>query len=192
MVAQKAGALADVQGELTSMAANLKDSVELKALFEDPSIKIAQQKSALAAVLGAGGFTPTTQNFFTVVVENRRLASFPKIVADFERLMKAESGEMVATVQTAAKMTAAQTKKITAALKSNASISGGKAITITQEVNPEILGGMIVEIEDKVIDASTRTRLMAFTHSSLKKGEGVRPTSETSHTTACDLTSSRQ
>jgi F-type H+-transporting ATPase subunit delta len=66
MVAQKAGALADVQGELTSMAANLKDSVELKALFEDPSIKIAQQKSALAAVLGAGGFTPTTQNFFSM------------------------------------------------------------------------------------------------------------------------------
>lgn len=57
------------------------------------------------------------------------------------------------------KMTAAQTKKLEAALKAHPSIGNGKAVTVVPKVDAKIRGGMVVELDDVVVDLSVLTKL---------------------------------
>ena len=94
-----------------------------------------------------------------VIIENRRLKDYDAIKSDFDKLMAADRKELVATVTTAVPMTRKQETALAKALNGNKAIGDGKEVAIEKKEDPDIMGGMIVELEDKVIDASMKTKL---------------------------------
>ena len=93
-----------------------------------------------------------------VVAQNRRAAAMPQLLSAFLKLLAEHRGEETAQVSVAAALTSAQTKELKAALKS----AVGKDVDLQVNIDPSLLGGMIVKIGSRQIDTSLRTKLSSL------------------------------
>ena len=109
----------------------------------------------MGAVAGLLGLSQLTKNFIGVLAGNRRLAKLPEIVRAFAAIAAAQRGEVTAEVTSAHPLNADQIAQLSARLKARE----GKEVKIKANVDPEILGGLVVRIGSRQIDSSIRTRL---------------------------------
>jgi F-type H+-transporting ATPase subunit delta len=147
-----------VEKDLAQFKSMIDDSADLKRLISSPVFSKDEQTAAIDAVLKKAKITGLVGNFIRVVASNRRLFSIPGIVQRFSELVADHRGEVSASVTSASKLSAAQVKDLKANLKSVV----GKDVTLTQVVEPEILGGLIVKIGSRQIDTSLRTKLSSL------------------------------
>ena len=91
-----------------------------------------------------------------LVLASRGIASvLPSVAEEYQQIVDSHRGVERAEVITAVQLDQKQLDEISSLLRGIA----GKDVTITDGVEPEILGGLIARIGDRVIDGSTRTRL---------------------------------
>ena len=82
------------------------------------------------------------------------------MIEAYATLMKAERKEVDAVITSATELTAAQTKKISAALKPH--LKQGETVKLSAKVDPSLLGGLTVQIGDKRADPSAATKIGAI------------------------------
>ncbi len=157
-LARDGKALDAVEKDLVSFDAMLAGSEDLRRLVRSPVFSAEQQSAAVEAILAKAGIGGLVGNFIRVVARNKRLFIMTQMLGEFRRLLAAHRGEQVADVVVANALTAAQKKELEAALKGVA----GKAVAISETVDPDILGGMIVRIGSRQVDTSLRTRLSSL------------------------------
>jgi F-type H+-transporting ATPase subunit delta len=140
---------------LAGMAALFGDD-QARALFENtrisPSQKLALVERALA------GADPLVLNLARILVRRRRTSLGPQIALAFQELLDAAKGISHATVTTAVPLSAEDRAAVQRRL---VDIAGGPVV-IETEVDDEILGGLVVRIGDRLIDGSTKSRLLAL------------------------------
>ena len=93
-----------------------------------------------------------------IVAQNRMADAMPQLLGAFQKLLAEHRGEETAQVSVAVALTAAQTKELKAALKS----AVGKDVDLQVNIDPSLLGGMIVKIGSRQIDTSLRTKLSSL------------------------------
>lgn len=99
-------------------------------------------------------------NFLAVVAENGRLKSLRKMITMFLAVMVAHREEALCEVITAEPLDDSSRGSLMAALKKFAK---GKNVQLTEKVDPGIIGGMIVGVEDKHIDMSISRKIQMYT-----------------------------
>ncbi|KAI8871437.1 F1 complex, OSCP/delta subunit of ATPase [Ramicandelaber brevisporus] len=155
--AAKQNALDQVEFDLTKIRSAIDKDANLAEFIGNPTISKQLKTKNVNKLLGSKGYNQLTLNFFALLAENGRLDVTPKIGNAFGQLMAAHRGELQVNVVTAKALDAPTTKKIKDMLTSQGgSIAGQtyKTLSISNKVNPAILGGMIIEIGDKTIDMS--------------------------------------
>ncbi|MBI5266953.1 MAG: F0F1 ATP synthase subunit delta [candidate division Zixibacteria bacterium] len=90
--------------------------------------------------------------FLLVLMDKHRVQHLPDIIDAFERLVETEKGIVRASVVTAIPLSGDEERNVTARLESRT----GKKVKLEKKVDPAILGGMIVIIDDEIIDGSVR------------------------------------
>lgn len=95
------------------------------------------------------------RNLVRLMVEHGRLDLLPEVLAEFDRLADRASGVVRAEVVSAVALDRRLEEEITNEL---AGKLGGKVETVVKQ-DPDILGGLLIRIGDRVIDTSVRTRL---------------------------------
>ncbi len=150
--------LSKTEDDLARFGALLDGSDDLMRLVRSPAFTADDQLKAVGAVLAKAKITGLVGNFIQVVTANRRLFAIPGILNSFTELMAAHRGEVAADVTVAQPLTATQTKKLKAALKSVV----GKDVAFNATVDPSILGGMIVKVGSRQIDTSLKTKLSSL------------------------------
>lgn len=131
------------------------ESVEFRALVDDPRIGRDAQMKGVMAVAESAGLDGTVRNFLGVIVTNRRLSLLPRILAAFRAQLAARRGEETAEVVSAVPLSEAQARAVEASL-----IRAGHArVRIAARVDPSILGGLVVKIGSRLYDSSIRSRL---------------------------------
>lgn len=148
-------ALGAVEASLKSLTEALAESAELKSLLSSPLVGRGAAGAAIAGVADGLGVDGLTKNFLGVLAANRRLALLPAVIRDFAALNAARKGEVTATVTAAHKLTAAQQKALAAKLKAGI----GRDVALDVNVDPAILGGLVVRVGSRMIDNSLKTRL---------------------------------
>jgi F-type H+-transporting ATPase subunit delta len=148
-------ALAAVEASLATLTEALAESADLTALTSSPLVGREAAGAAVAGVADGLGLDGLTKNFLGVLAANRRLALLPAVIRDFAALNAARKGEVTATVTAAHKLTAAQQKALGAKLKAGI----GRDVALTVNVDPSILGGLMVRVGSRLIDSSLKTRL---------------------------------
>ncbi|XP_076819720.1 ATP synthase subunit O, mitochondrial-like [Clavelina lepadiformis] len=133
--------------------------------INDPFVGSSDKLSLLKEVGGKTGMADTTINLFGTLAENHRLNLVSEVSHIFARLMKAEKGEVPATVTTAQPLDTKQRKDVEAALAKF--VNKNEKIELVEKVDPTILGGMIVDIGDKYtdmkyIDMSTASKIKIY------------------------------
>ena len=157
-LARDKAALADVGASLDGLRQALAENADLRALVGSPLIRRTQARSAMAALAGPLGLDPLTANFLQVLAANRRLPQLPTIIRDFRRLAAAHRGEVTANVTTAYPLSEAQRQALADKLRTHLR----RDVAMEVALDPAILGGLIVQIGSRRIDASIQTKLAAI------------------------------
>ena len=144
-----------VVASLASLTIALRDSADLRMLTTSPMIDRTAAAGAVGKVAGALALDPLTTKFLGVLAANRRLSALPAIIRDFTRLSARSRGEITAEVTSAHALDADQQ----AALKAKLRAGLGADAALILNVDPEILGGLVVRVGSRMIDSSLRTKL---------------------------------
>ena len=154
-LAVETDSLGVVEADLKGLKAMQGDSLDLRRLIASPAFSAEEKGRALNAVAQKAGASATTLKFLGLLAGNGRIAALPAAITAFERLAAAHRGAIAAEVVSAVKLTAAQTKGITAALRQ----ALGKDPEVTTRVDPSILGGLKVRVGSRLFDASLKSKL---------------------------------
>ncbi|GAK44309.1 ATP synthase F1 subunit delta [Tepidicaulis marinus] len=154
-LAEAGGSLEQVESDLSTLVSMIGSSSDLDRFIRSPLFKSDEQLRAMNAVMKRAGLGDLTQNFIGVVIKNRRLFALPSMVKVFGALMARRRGEISADVLSAHPLSDSQVTELKEALKA----SMGKDVAITTSVDAGLLGGLIVKMGSRMIDASLRTKL---------------------------------
>ena len=134
------------------------DSPDFGRFLRSPVISAGEKSVAVEAILGKANLNPTVANFVKVVARNGRLFALPAIIKAYQALAAAGRGEVTADVTSAAPLTSAQLKSLADTLKTKI----GKTVTLTEHVDPSLIGGLQVKVGSQMIDSSLKTKLTAM------------------------------
>jgi len=145
-----------VQADLVGFVRLMGESPELKRLVESPVISRADQVKAIQAIADRAGVDGLTKQLLGLMASHRRLFALQAIAKAYAQMLAAEKNEVAAEVVSAVPLTAADLATL------EKSIAGfvGQAVTVETRVDPALLGGVIVRVGSRMLDASLRTKLM--------------------------------
>lgn len=152
-------ALDQVAKDLEGLKALAAENEDFSNFLTNPSLDEDTQHRAMAAIAKKAKLHGLTVKFLGAVIANRRLSRLEKIAGVYSRLVADYRGEVEAQVTSAEKITQGQAS----ALKKKLQKILGQDIAFEVEVNPEILGGLVVKVGSKVIDSSLKTKLENLT-----------------------------
>ncbi|GAA0537089.1 F-type H+-transporting ATPase subunit delta [Rhizomicrobium palustre] len=141
--------------DLQALKQLLAESADLRRLVRAPVFSRDDQARGMQAVLAAAGADALTARFVQLLCSKRRLFVLPDVIRDVETLVAKQKGEIEAEVTSAHPLTDAQTVELKAALKDKL----GREPLIATKVDPTLLGGLVVKVGSRMIDASLRAKL---------------------------------
>ncbi len=154
-LADEKGLLDDVAGDLSRLISAIDESQDLQRVVRSPVLNREDQGKAMAAILGAMEVNDLTRNFVGLITQNRRLFALTDMVKGYLDELARRRGEVTAEVTAAKPLNDNQIKTLQESLQSTL---GGK-VSIAHEVDPALIGGMIVKVGSKMVDTSLRTQL---------------------------------
>jgi len=141
------------RGELDAAAEVVADERAGRALA-NPSIPL-EIRTALAEKTFARLVGPKVQNLIRLLLRRGRIEELPRLAAEFRRLDDQRQGITRATATSATSLTPDEVTELTERLEKTA---GGR-VALDTEVDPSLLGGLVVRLGDRLIDGSVRSRL---------------------------------
>jgi F-type H+-transporting ATPase subunit delta len=153
-IASNEGNLAEVEDELFRFARTLEASDELRTTLTDANLPVSRRQQMVEDLLG-GKANPITTSLVSMVVGNGRSRDLPAIIDELVRISAAEGNKEVAEVRAAVPLSDDQKSRLAEALGK----ATGKQVELKVVIDPTVLGGLVAQVGDTVIDGSVRTRL---------------------------------
>ncbi|XP_042393526.1 ATP synthase subunit O, mitochondrial-like [Zingiber officinale] len=156
IAANKANALDKVEAEILDVVEASKRSPRFSKFIRDMSIPKKTRVKTVTEIFSEAGFSDVTKNFLAVLADNGRLAHIDRISKRFVELTMAQRGEVKVIVTTVIPLPAEEEKELKLTMQDI--LGPGKTAKIEQKIDTGILGGLVVEFENKVFDMSIKTR----------------------------------
>jgi F-type H+-transporting ATPase subunit delta len=147
-----------VESGLNEISALIDDSPDFARFLNSPVIGADEKSATLEILLKDMKPVPVVGNLLRVVARNGRLFAVPAIIKAFRDLAAAARGETTAEVTSAAPLGHGQLDALKAALREKI----GKTVTLTEHVDPSLIGGLVVKVGSRMIDSSLKTKLAAM------------------------------
>ncbi|KAK3670323.1 ATP synthase F0 subcomplex subunit OSCP atp5 [Recurvomyces mirabilis] len=160
--AAKQGALDNVSKALDNMANTFKRDTRLQSILSAPTLSAADKKSIIGELQKSTNVqdkTQTLQHFLETLAENNRLGLLDGVCEKFGTLMSASRGEVEMTITSAAPLDQRVVKQLETAVSKSQYVGSGKKLRVVPKVNPDIRGGLVVEIGDRTIDLSVSAKM---------------------------------
>ena len=152
--AEAQGQIAQAASGLEEVASTLAESKELVAVVNHPFLGRDKKRQILRSLFQSR-VTPLVTNFLDLVVEKERANFLPQMQTEFARLVDESNHEADGEVVSAIPLTPAQRTALVAGLHAKF----GVKVRLTEKVDPEILGGLVLKVGDKLLDGSVNSRL---------------------------------
>jgi F-type H+-transporting ATPase subunit delta len=152
-VAQERSQLDEIHEQLGQFAEALQDNRDLAVFFFSPYFSTPEKKDGLKrAVEGAD---PTLVNFLELLIEKHRMPAIFRIRRYFDRLWEQENKILPVQISTATSLD----DKIITQIGDQIGEATGQKVQLTADVDPDILGGIVLRVGNSILDASIRNRL---------------------------------
>lgn len=143
-----------IQNDVETLLESVSKSEEFSAFLENPLIK-GSEKARIINSLFKGRIDPISLNFLHLLIENKREECLGGICRYIIRLIKQKSGIQDAVLTTAQKLPEKHKKEIFEFVTKKFKLN----LDMQEKIDPEIIGGYILRIEDQQIDASLKNQL---------------------------------
>ncbi|QTF92800.1 F0F1 ATP synthase subunit delta [Halomonas sp. BM-2019] len=144
----------DAWSEMLGTLGQVMASRDVQALVASPKLT-AEKKVALLVEVADIKVGDAERRYLDELADQRRLPTLAAIAGQFEQLRADHEQRIDVTVVSAFKLDAKQQQKLAGALKKRLN----REISITTQVDPGLIGGVILRAGDTVIDGSVRGRL---------------------------------
>jgi F-type H+-transporting ATPase subunit delta len=154
-LAEEAKAVDAVAGDLDRFDQLIQGSEDLQRLIRNPVFTADEQAGAIGAILDRAGVGGLAGNFIRLVASKRRLFALPDMIRAYRDLVANAKGIVRAQVTLAEQPSDKVMNDIKAALRDVAKAD----IALDVRIDPNLIGGLIVKLGSRMVDASVRTKL---------------------------------
>jgi F-type H+-transporting ATPase subunit delta len=154
-LADEGKALDEVAGDLKRLREMLRESADLRRLVRSPVLSREEQEKAIRALAEAAGLGRLTQNFLGLVAKNRRLFAVSDMIEGYLAKLAERRGEVTAEVVAAQPLDERQRARLDEQLRA----AIGAKVAVDVRIDPSLLGGMIVKVGSRMVDASLKSKL---------------------------------
>jgi F-type H+-transporting ATPase subunit delta len=152
-VAKEKGKLDAIGQDLGQFADALDRDRDLQVFFFSPHFASAEKVEGLRRAVS--GADPELVNFLELLIEKGRMTEIFRIRREFEQLWKRENKRIDVTVTSAVELDPAVVDKVGEEIERQT----GQKVELASRVDGEILGGIVLQVGNMVLDASIRSRL---------------------------------
>jgi F-type H+-transporting ATPase subunit delta len=145
--------LAELGSELDGFLAAVRELPKLRAILGDPAIDLQKKVELLGDLLA--GADPLLRNFMRLLAEKNRLGELEEIVREFGLLVDAGAQRLRVVLTTARELEDGEVERLVARIEETA----GRQVEARRQVDPALIGGLIVQAGSLRLDASVRGRL---------------------------------
>jgi F-type H+-transporting ATPase subunit delta len=145
--------LDEVREQLGQFADALHENRELAVFFFSPYFSTEEKKDGLTRLVSDGD--EALMNFLAVLVDNHRMPVIFRIRREYDALWEKENKLLPVTVTSAIELDESTVKGIGDRIGERT----GQQVALTTRVEPDILGGIVVQVGNSILDASIRNRL---------------------------------
>ena len=151
--AQEEDRLQPVREQLEQIVAAEREVPELRELLRNPQVDPRARAAALEDMLSGGD--ELLRNFLLLLVDKGRTGQLEEIAREFERLVAEHEGVVNAELTTAVELSDEEARDLLARIED----STGRKVEATRKVDPDLIGGIVLQIGSHRLDASVRGRL---------------------------------
>ena len=144
-----------VSRDLESFERMLAESADLARLVKSPVFTAEEQQNAVGTVLDRAGIGGLASNLIRLAASKRRLFILPDMIRGYRALVQQSRGIVSASVTVAEEPSSRMLNDIKAALREMA----GAEVDVAVKVDPALIGGLVVKIGSRMVDASLKTKL---------------------------------
>jgi len=152
-VANEHGKLDDVRDQLGAFADALSENRELQVFFFSPYFSTAEKEDGLDKVVS--GADPVILNFLKLLIEKHRMPILFRVRAQYEAMWEDENKLLPVSITSAVALDESIVKQLGERIEEQT----GRKVELSSQVEPDILGGIVVQVGNSVLDASVRNRL---------------------------------
>lgn len=142
-------------GGLRRIGGLLKESVELRRVWENPAVPAEQKRKLLDAIVKREGIEPHVRNLVAVVIDHRRVQFLERITQQLEKELDARLGFAEAQITSARELGDAEKR----ALESQVEKITGKKVRAHFGLDASLLGGAVVRVGSTIYDGSVKGQL---------------------------------
>jgi F-type H+-transporting ATPase subunit delta len=152
-VAVERDSLDEIREELDAFADAMNDNRQLAAFFFSPYFSVDEKKEALGRVVT--GADPGFENFLQALIERHRMPAIFRIRTDFVSLWDEERKRLPVQITSAVELDEDTVKSLGKRIGDQVD----RQIEMSADVDPEILGGVVLRVGNVILDASIKNRL---------------------------------
>jgi F-type H+-transporting ATPase subunit delta len=145
--------LEQVRAEMAEVAQAVAEVPALRALLRNPQLDPRARAAALEDMLSGG--EQLVRNFVLLLADKGRAAQFEEVARELERLVAEREGILSAELTTAVELSDAEARKLLGQIEEAA----GRKVEATRKVDPDLIGGVVIQVGSYRLDASVRGRL---------------------------------
>jgi len=154
-LAEEKKALDAIAADLIALRGLVDSSADLRRMIRSPVLQRNAQAKAIGALGERAGLQKLTRNFLGLLAKNRRLFALPQIVQGFLQELAERRGEVTAQVITAQELSPTQRRAVEERLRK----AVGRKVAVDIRVDPTLLGGLVVKVGSRMVDASLKSKL---------------------------------
>ncbi|GAV24191.1 ATP synthase subunit delta [Carboxydothermus islandicus] len=152
-LAREKGAIDTIAHDFEVLEKAIQETPDVKKVLDNPVLIPAAKKELLEKLFP--DFHPITKSFLKLLVDKRREVYLPEIIALFAEKLREERGEMLVEVESARELKG----DLSNLIKDKLSKLSGKKVTLKVRTNPDLIGGIVVRVGNKVYDGSIKNQL---------------------------------
>ncbi|KAF2404956.1 OSCP-domain-containing protein [Trichodelitschia bisporula] len=159
--AAKSAVLEPTAKSMETLAQVFKRDPKLHTVLEAPTLSLEDKNKVIAELEKhiSADKEGIVKNLLTTLAENNRLGALDAVCANFAQLMSAYRGEVELIVTSAAPLDNRVIRQLENVISKSQYIGQGQKLKVVPKVNPDIRGGLIVEIGDRTIDLSVSAKM---------------------------------
>lgn len=160
--ASKTNALDPTAKSLDQLSSIFKKDPKLAQILSAPALSVSDKQQIIQELqkhLGSSDKDGIVKNLLATLAENNRLGALPGVVSKFSELMGAHRGEVELVVTSATPLDNRTLSRLETAITKSDYVLKGQTVKTVSKINPEIRGGIIVEIADRTIDLSVSAKM---------------------------------